>query len=318
MLRKKLFLIACLMLASSLSLAAQPVLSSPSSIRQGEPLLVWLRATGVVSEGRAEFLSPSGAVVDRATLFDAGQSGGARLYGCLFALDFGAKPGSYAVVVTGKEALPALPGEARPEDSIGGRTFSRRLTIGVEAREFSTENIPLDDANTDIKTVPDPKKVAEAEALYARLGKEDADAVYLDGPFALPTGESRRSAGFGDRRRYIYSSGGTETSVHAGVDIAVPKLTPVHAAAAGRVVFAGPRIVTGVTVILEHLPGLYSIYMHLTDVAVAPGLVLRRGDLIGHSGSTGLSTGPHLHWELRLKGAPVDPDYWVSHSPLPR
>jgi murein DD-endopeptidase MepM/ murein hydrolase activator NlpD len=317
--------------ATCLGLAALPSISAPASVRQGDPILVWLRDSRPVEEGRAEFRSPSGKLLDSVPVFEARSGQGVKIYGFIFAADMDARPGAYELVVSGREAGPgpgpagqSLPGvvaAGRANGSAGVAAtkdggFRKSLVIGIEARKFSHEEIRLDGANTEIRSRPDPRKDAEALRLYEILGTSDEGAVFLDSGLALPAGLPRRSAGFGDRRRYLYAGGGSEASVHAGVDIACPQGTPVRACAAGRVVFAGMRIVTGNTVILEHLPGLYSIYMHLSELKVSPGFLLGAGELLGLSGSTGLSTGPHLHWELRVRGKAVDPDYWVSSPPL--
>ncbi len=68
------------------------------------------------------------------------------------------------------------------------------------------------------------------------------------------------------------------------------------------------RIVTGGTVVIEHLPAVYSLYYHLDTVDVAVNDIVEQGERIGTVGSTGLSTGPHLHWELRVSGVAVDPE----------
>ena len=110
----------------------------------------------------------------------------------------------------------------------------------------------------------------------------------------------------------------TDTSVHAGIDYAVPKGTQVQACAAGKVVLACPRIVTGNSIIIEHLPGVYSIYYHLEEIKVAEGSMVNAGDIIGLSGSTGLSTGPHLHWEIRVSTENADPDAFIRRAMLDR
>jgi murein DD-endopeptidase MepM/ murein hydrolase activator NlpD len=331
-------------------LAALPVLSAPASLRQGEPLLVRLSDPRSLSGCRVELRSPSGALVDSTGLFEWGQTPALapHLYGALFAIDMAAEPGTYRVVVTGFEgsqggkagvepagAPPSSQASAGPASagmSQGGQAaaipvvpaivaaapglaFTLEYRFAVQKRDFFSEDIPLDPVNTAIRTAPDPRKEAEAKALYALLDQVDSGAVWLDEAFRFPVDAMRRTAGFGDRRRYVYAKGGTDTSVHAGIDIGVPRGTPVMACGAGRVVFAGDRIVTGKTIIIEHLPGLYSLYMHLDAIKVVQGGLVARGGLIGLSGSTGLSTGPHLHWELRLRGRAVDPDYWVT-SPL--
>jgi len=98
---------------------------------------------------------------------------------------------------------------------------------------------------------------------------------------------------------------------HSGVDLAAPAGTPVHAAAAGvaRVV-DGPGY--GLHVVVTHDRGTQTLYCHLSAAVVANGQAVTRGELIGLVGSTGLSTGPHLHFEVRVDGAPVEPLAWLT------
>jgi murein DD-endopeptidase MepM/ murein hydrolase activator NlpD len=182
------------------------------------------------------------------------------------------------------------------------------IPIVISARDFAAEIIPLNPSNTSLRTESDPKKTAESAQLWAILSATGTE-IYSTGPFIPPVpAGTRRSSFFGDRRVYQYSNGKSDTSVHAGIDFAVPKGTEVHAPADGKVALACPRIVTGNSIILEHLPGLYSIYYHLEKINVKEGDIVRAGDIIGLSGSTGLSTGPHLHWEIRASTENTDPD----------
>jgi murein DD-endopeptidase MepM/ murein hydrolase activator NlpD len=95
--------------------------------------------------------------------------------------------------------------------------------------------------------------------------------------------------------------------MHEGIDIAVPSGTPVHAAADGRIVYAGWMSGYGNLVVVDHGDGLATAYGHNTSVAVWVGQDVTAGQEIAISGSTGHSTGPHVHFEVRLNGAPVDP-----------
>jgi len=99
------------------------------------------------------------------------------------------------------------------------------------------------------------------------------------------------------------------------VDIASPTGTPVPASGRGRVVFADTRILTGNTVVIEHLPGFFSVYYHLSSLAVKVGDMVEKSQVIGAVGMTGFATGPHLHWEMQCAGVAVDPDA-VSRLPL--
>ena len=98
---------------------------------------------------------------------------------------------------------------------------------------------------------------------------------------------------------------------HSGVDLAAPEGTPVHAAAAGVVhVVLGPGF--GLHLVLTHDSRTQTLYGHLSAVLVKEGYNAGRGELIALVGSTGLSTGPHLHFEVRAEGTPVDPREWLT------
>jgi len=89
--------------------------------------------------------------------------------------------------------------------------------------------------------------------------------VFAAGPMGKPLSVAwRETAGFADERRYIYYDGSSDSTLHGGIDLGAKEGSEVVACAGGRVAFAGPRIVTGNTIVLEHLPGLFSLYMHLS------------------------------------------------------
>ena len=191
----------------------------------------------------------------------------------------------------------------------------RDLPFTINSREFFRETIPLNEENTDLRTKPDPEKTAESEQLWAilsRTGKE----IFCGGQFMAPVTSTRRTSGYGDRRIYSYIDGTSDSTIHAGIDYGVPTGTEVRACAAGRVVFAGLRIVTGNSVILEHLPGVYSLYYHMDKIAVSKGSMVEAGTILGQSGSTGLATGPHLHWEIRVSTEFADPDVFLARPVL--
>lgn len=96
--------------------------------------------------------------------------------------------------------------------------------------------------------------------------------------------------------------------LHAGGDMGAPSGTPIHAAADGVVVIASERGGYGLTVVIDHGDSLATLYAHQSALAVREGEVVERGDVIGWVGSTGLSTGPHLHLETRVKGMPINPE----------
>ena len=216
-------------------------------------------------------------------------------------------------------AVLAVPSTAEPgfasiriEGALG---VAAEIPLVIKERKFDSEEIPLNAALTQIRAAPDPQKTAEANHLWAILNRTGND-IYCMGVFIPPVSSTRRTSYFGDRRVYRYSDGKSDTSIHAGVDYGVPKGTPVSACAAGKVVLARSRIVTGNSVLIEHLPGVYSLYYHLDKIEVKEGDLVQAGALLGRSGSTGLATGPHLHWELRVSGENADPDAFINRPIL--
>ena len=108
-----------------------------------------------------------------------------------------------------------------------------------------------------------------------------------------------------------------EGAIHTGVDLSAPQGTPVRAAADGIVVFAGWNGGGyGRLVIIEHGNGLQTYYGHLSRFDVVPGQEIRRGDILGRSGSSGRVTSPHLHYEVRMGGVPVNPYPYLAKSAL--
>jgi murein DD-endopeptidase MepM/ murein hydrolase activator NlpD len=105
-----------------------------------------------------------------------------------------------------------------------------------------------------------------------------------------------------------------EGAFHTGVDIQASFGTPVHAAADGVVLLAEFTGGYGKLVAVEHGGGMRTMYAHLSRYNVVPGQEVRRGDVIAYSGSTGASTGPHLHFEVRMGGSPVNPYPYLARS----
>ena len=120
---------------------------------------------------------------------------------------------------------------------------------------------------------------------------------------ARPVAAARLSSGFGMRFHPILGY----SRLHAGVDYAAPTGTPIYAVADGRVSYAGRHGGHGNYVKLSHVGGLGTGYAHMSRIAVSSGETVRRGQVIGYVGSTGLSTGPHLHYEVYRGGRTVNP-----------
>ena len=216
-------------------------------------------------------------------------------------------PGFMAAILTVPSTASPGPALIKLENEDG---LLCEIPLVITGREFVSEVIPLNPVLTGIRTDPDPQKTAEADRLWVILTRT-GNEIYHTGKFTPPVISTRRTSFFGDRRVFQYSNGRSDTSIHAGVDYGVPTGTRVTACGSGKVVLARNRIVTGNSVILEHAPGVYSLYYHLDKIEAQEDSLVNRGDLLGLSGSTGLSTGPHLHWEIRVSTENTDPDAFV-------
>jgi len=198
-----------------------------------------------------------------------------------------------------------------------GEGTAAEIPLEVIHREFPSETIRLSPTLTGIQRDMSPQRVAESEHLWAVLGRVGDEAHFFD-YFVRPVESTRRTSLFAARRVFVNLDGSSSTSIHAGIDYGVPTGTPVFASGAGRVVLARDRIVSGKSVIIEHLPGVYSVYYHLDSIGVVEGDMIETGAVLGLSGATGFATGPHLHWELRVFGENTDPDAFVSRPLLDR
>ena len=243
---------------------------------------------------------------------------GKRVSGSGFPVRSGPAGTTWAAMIGIPSTAPAAPARLTITARLAGALPQQaprvlhEQSIAIAERVFAVEEIPLNAELSRLRRTTDPRLQAESLALRALLTTWRPVARPHFGPLRLPAGDARRTAGFGDRRRYRYDDGSTDTTVHNGVDFGVPAGTAVAAAGGGTVVMARDRMVTGLTVVVEHLPGVYSLYYHLESMTVREGGYVAAGETIGAVGSTGLATGPHLHWEVRAAGVAVDPDILVT------
>ncbi len=140
------------------------------------------------------------------------------------------------------------------------------------------------------------------EQMLASSGRSYRYSGKWSGSLLKPV-PGRVSSGFGMRMHPILHY----RRMHTGVDLSASSGTPIRAADKGLVVYAGWRGGYGKCVIIDHGSGVATLYAHMSSISVGAGCVVSRGSVIGAVGSTGLSTGPHLHFEVRKNGRPVDP-----------
>ena len=188
-----------------------------------------------------------------------------------------------------------------------GNTYSATYPVVVTAGPYGTETI---------KVVPGREGLLDTDVIRAEMDKlkliwnQVTPYKLWDGPFIYPVAAPRVTSPFGTRRSY---GGGPINGYHAGTDFGGSG-NPIYAPAAGVVVLAEKLNVRGNAVLINHGMGLYSGYWHQSESVVHVGQQVARGDLIGYIGDTGLVTGPHLHWEMRLGGIAVEPLQWVEEE----
>jgi murein DD-endopeptidase MepM/ murein hydrolase activator NlpD len=149
----------------------------------------------------------------------------------------------------------------------------------------------------------------QAEEEKRRLAKSTADRPLWDGAFVQPK-NTKVFSNFAETRTYRYQGRTIDTQIHFGYDLASTKQAAVPAANTGAVVFAGPLTIYGNAVIIDHGLGLMTLYGHLSTIAVKVGDQVTRGQQIGRTGTTGLATGDHLHYEVLVHGISVTPLEW--------
>jgi murein DD-endopeptidase MepM/ murein hydrolase activator NlpD len=194
----------------------------------------------------------------------------------------------------------SLPLDVRATDRLGNASSLQR-DLPVARTRFPEDDLRLD---AKLAALVTPRNLDAESAHFRPIYAGDDGDKRWNGAFRPPV-EGEVVTVFGTHRSYEY---------HPGTDFAVPAGTPVAAPAPGVVVYEGSSPLHGNTLVLDHGAGVYTTYAHLQTFEVDPGRTVRTGDVIGRVGSTGLSTGPHLHWELWVDGADVDPVQWTERA----
>jgi murein DD-endopeptidase MepM/ murein hydrolase activator NlpD len=217
-------------------------------------------------------------------------------YWALVGVDALTPPGGYPVVLKATEGG-------------SGDLLSVQEIFTVTKGSFTTYNIVVPPGRQKLL---DPALIqAEREKVNAVFAGVSDERLWA-GTFGFPlAGELRVTAPFGQRRSY---SGGPVSSYHTGQDYGCDVGTPVYAPITSTVALAEPLQVRGKGVILDHGLGVFTSFWHLSQIDVTLGQLVGKGEAIGLAGNTGLSTGPHLHWEMRVLGVPVDPQQWTRRT----
>lgn len=185
--------------------------------------------------------------------------------------------------------------------------------IRVKSRQYLSQKVTKVPQNTVEPSKEEQKRIAADNAAIAASKNEAIEGANdhftnFSSVFDLPV-EARTSGVYGSSRSY---NGKELGSWHKGHDLAALPGSPVSAPAEGVVRLARNTFLSGNLIILDHGAGLQTVYAHLQDMAVQVGDRVRRGQVIGRVGSTGRSSGPHLHWGMYWLDVSIDPVLWVG------
>jgi murein DD-endopeptidase MepM/ murein hydrolase activator NlpD len=183
-----------------------------------------------------------------------------------------------------------------------GETVHCGGSVLVTAGRFAVERLRVAPKFVE----PNPQDLARAtkdrELTHTLLSRVTPERMW-HGEFRFPLDGPRTGRNFGKRRIL----NGQLRAPHTGLDIPAPTGTPVHAPQAGRVVMAQDLFFSGNTILLDHGLGVYTLYGHLSSMAVRPDDLVTAGSVIGRVGATGRVTGPHLHWGLIVNQSTINP-----------
>jgi murein DD-endopeptidase MepM/ murein hydrolase activator NlpD len=251
-----------------------------SSLRQGTTVDVTIHSAAVLERLSVRFTNRSWPV------YHAGE----RAWRTILATDPTTTPGRRTVIVDGIAA--------------DGRRLTLERDVIVSRVAFQSRRIAFDRTRQALLSQEASERERRRVAEALRVPAQDQ---LWRGPLALPV-DARVSSPYGVLSIYQ----GVVRGFHTGVDFAADEGAPVRAAADGIVRLAEALPVSGNAVLVDHGVGVVSSYLHLSAITVQAGQRVTRGQIIGQVGATGLATGPHLHWGLRVNGVRVDPLSWAQ------
>ncbi|MDH7525418.1 MAG: M23 family metallopeptidase [Peptococcaceae bacterium] len=190
----------------------------------------------------------------------------------------------------------------------GETVLDKQESITVKPKEFPSQYLKV---SAGLEAKRDPGLWEKDAVHIGRARSASAKQPLWDSNFIMPV-EGKITTEFG-LIRYINN---VESGRHSGLDIAAGRGTPVKAANSGTINLARKLNVTGNTVIIDHGLKLYSTYCHMDKILVKEGEEVKKGQVIGQVGSTGFSTGPHLHWNISIGSTFVNPWLFLDKDPL--
>jgi murein DD-endopeptidase MepM/ murein hydrolase activator NlpD len=204
-------------------------------------------------------------------------------------------------------AIVGIPLSSKPGNQQIKVNDSQTLSFQVAGKHYVEQRITLKNqqqVNPNAKNLARiERELAEQTRAYQQFSPRQPSNLLFDKPVNGPL-----SSPFGLRRFF----NGEERNPHSGLDFAANRGTPIKTPAAGTVILTGDYFFNGKTVFVDHGQGLISMFCHLSEIGVKVGDQLPRGGVLGKVGATGRATGPHLHWNVSLNDARVDPAIFIG------
>ncbi|TNJ16550.1 peptidase M23 [Aeromonas hydrophila] len=204
-------------------------------------------------------------------------------------------------------AIVGIPLKSQPGPHQLQVSDGRTLGFTVGTKHYREQHIKLKNSRQVNPLAEDMTRInrelAEQTRAYQTFSPAQPSNLLFDKPVEGPL-----SSPFGLRRFF----NGEERNPHSGLDFAVGAGTPIKSPAAGKVILIGNYFFNGNTVFVDHGQGLISMFCHMSKVDVKLGQSLPRGGIVGRVGATGRATGPHMHWNVSLNDARVDPAIFIG------
>ncbi len=197
------------------------------------------------------------------------------------------------------------PGEKNVQISFNNKKNITKK-INIQKKDFQIQHLSLPKAKVDLSD-KNLKRYNKEKKIVAELFTNSKKTKLFDSKFIKPI-DNKISTPFGVKR-FINKQ---PRNSHSGIDIKAKKYEKIKSINKGVVVFTGDHFFSGNTVYIDHGLGIISMYFHLSEITVKKGDEVNTGDVIGLVGSTGRSTGPHLHWGIRVNNTRVDPLSFIN------
>lgn len=223
------------------------------------------------------------------------------------------------VLVTANEshwlAIVGIPLSAKAGEhkiTIKSKNGSHQQIFNIDDKDYPAQHITIKKKRMVTGFTEQDLKKINADKIAMDKAKKTWTEQNIDADFIAPV-DGRLSSLFGLKRFF----NNIPKRPHNGLDIATPTGAPILAPASGKVINTGNYYFNGNTVFLDHGQGLLTAYLHLNEISVKAGQIVKQGETLGTVGETGRVTGPHLHWIVYLNKVAVDPALFIS-TDIPR